>query len=55
VGHSEVDEVGSRYDGRVITVNVSHTDNFTADRTAALLIVGGRMWSVTYSGVRKRL
>jgi len=50
VGHSEVDEVGPRYDGRVITVNVPHYDNFPVNRTAGLLIEGDRLYTVNYTG-----
>lgn len=50
VGHSEVDEVNSRYGDRVVTVNVRHYDNYPADRSAALLIEKDKLYSVTYSG-----
>ena len=50
VGHSEVDEVGLRYNGRVVTVNVAHYDNFPVNRTAGLLIENNRLYTVNYTG-----
>ena len=50
VGHSEVDEIDWRYDGRVIAVNVRHYNNFPQNRTAGILIEGNHIYSVTYSG-----
>ncbi len=50
VGHSEVNEVDWRYDGRVIAVNVRHYDNYPEDQTAGLLIENGKYYSVSYSG-----
>jgi hypothetical protein len=50
VGHSEVDEIDWRYDGRVVAVNVRHHDNFPQNRTAGILIEGNHIYSVTYSG-----
>ena len=50
VGHSEVDDVEWRYDGRVIAVNVKHRKNYPLDKTAGLLIEKDNIYSVTYSG-----
>jgi hypothetical protein len=50
VGHSEVDDIDWRYDGRVVAVNVRHYDNYKENRTAGLLIEGNNVYSVTYSG-----
>lgn len=50
VGHSEVDEIDWRYDGRVIAVNVRHYRNFGSNRSAALLIENGLYYSVNYTG-----
>ncbi len=50
VGHSEVDDVEWRYDGRVIAVNVKHHKNYPLDKTAGLLIEKNNIYSVTYSG-----
>ena len=50
VGHSEVDEIDWRYDGRVIAVNVRHYKNLNDNRTAALLIENGKYYSVNYTG-----
>lgn len=50
VGHSEVEEIDWRYDGRVIAVNVRHYKNYDKDRTAGLLIEGDKFYSVNYSG-----
>lgn len=55
VGHSEVDEIDWRYDGRVIAVNVKHSVNFKKDHTAGVLIEGDNIYSVTYSGVKVKL
>ena len=55
VGHSEVEEVAPRYDGRVITVNVRHYDNYPVNRTAGLLIEGENLYTVNYTGSRMRL
>ncbi len=52
VGHTEVDEVDWRYDGRVVAVNVRHYKNYTKDATAGLLIEGDKFYAVTYSGKR---
>ena len=52
VGHSEVDEIDWRYDGRVIAVNVRHNRNLYENRTAALLIENGQYYSVNYTGDR---
>lgn len=50
VGHSEVDEIDRRYEGRVIAVNVRHYDNYPKDRTAGLLIEEDKLFSTSYSG-----
>ncbi|MBB4037679.1 hypothetical protein GGR21_003600 [Dysgonomonas hofstadii] len=50
VGHSEVDEIDWRYDGRVVAVNVRHYDNFPKNHTAGILIEGNNIYSITYSG-----
>lgn len=50
VGHSEVDDVEWRYDGRVIAVNVKHRKNYPSNKTAGLLIEKDNIYSVTYSG-----
>ncbi len=55
VGHSEVEEIDWRYNGRVIAVNVKHYDNFPQNRTAGILIEGNQIYSVTYSGIKKLL
>ncbi len=52
VGHSEVDEIDWRFDGRVIAVNVRHYRNLKENRTAALLIENGQYYSVNYTGDR---
>lgn len=52
VGHSEIDEVESRYDGRVIAVNVKHGRNFSKNRSGALLIENKAFYAVDYEGVR---
>ena len=52
VGHSEVDEIDWRFDGRVIAVNVRHYRNLYENRTAALLIEDGQYYSVNYTGDR---
>lgn len=50
VGHTEVDEVEWRHDGRVIAVNVRHYKNYDNNRTAGLLIENGNYYSVNYTG-----
>lgn len=50
VGHSRVEEIDWRYDGRVIAVNVRHHRNFEPNRTAGLLIEDGKYYSVNYTG-----
>lgn len=55
IGHSEVDEVESRYDGRVIAVNVKHGDNFPANRSGAVLLKGKKLYVVDYEGNRTRI
>ena len=50
VGHSEVDEIDWRYDGRVIAVNVRHYRNFEKNKTAGLLIENDLYYSVNYTG-----
>lgn len=50
VGHSEVDEIDWRYNGRVIAVNVRHYKSLEKNRTAALLIENGQYYSVNYTG-----
>lgn len=55
VGHTEVDEVDWRYDGRVIAVNVHHSDNLKRNGTAGILIEGEDIFSVTYSGDKIKL
>lgn len=50
VGHTEVDEVDWRYNGRVIAVNVRHHKNFEKNRSAGLLIEGDNYYSVNYTG-----
>lgn len=55
VGHSEVDEIDWRYNGRVIAVNVRHYRNLYENRTAALLIESGKYYSVNYTGDKELL
>lgn len=55
VGHTRVEEIDWRYDGRVIAVNVRHHRNFEPNRTAALLIENGKYYSVNYTGDRELL
>lgn len=55
VGHSEVDEIDWRYDGRVVAVNVRHYNNYEKNGTAGLLIEENRIYSVTYSGEKRML
>ena len=55
VGHSEVDQIDWRYDGRVIAVNVRHYGNFDKNRTAALLIENGQYYSINYTGDKVKL
>lgn len=50
VGHTEVDEVEWRHDGRVVAVNVRHYVNFKENRSAGLLIEGDKFYSVNYEG-----
>ena len=50
VGHTRVEEIDWRYDGRVIAVNVRHHRNFGPNRSAALLIENGLYYSVNYTG-----
>lgn len=50
VGHTEVDEVEWRYNGRVIAVNVRHHKNYNDNRTAGLLIEGNKFHAVNYTG-----
>ncbi len=50
VGHTEVPEVAWRYDGRVVAINVAHATNYPKDGTAGVLMEGGNIYSVTYSG-----
>ena len=50
VGHSEVEEIDWRYDGRVIAVNVRHYNNFPKNSTAGILIEGDNIYSVNYTG-----
>lgn len=50
VGHTEVDEVEWRHDGRVIAVNVRHYNNLGENRTAGLLIEDEKYYSVNYTG-----
>ncbi|WP_158602501.1 metallophosphoesterase [Proteiniphilum sp. X52] len=55
VGHTEVDEVDWRYNGRVIAVNVRHYRNFGKHRTAGLLIEGDNYFTVNYTGDKVKL
>lgn len=55
VGHTEVDEIDWRYNGRVIAVNVSHRKNFVSNRSAGLLIEGDKYYSVNYTGEKELL
>jgi hypothetical protein len=56
VGHSEVDQVGLRYNGRVVAINVKHAVNLPANRSAGLLIdPGGVLWAVNYHGAKTLL
>lgn len=55
VGHTRVEEIDWRYDGRVIAVNVRHHRNIGPNRSAALLIEDGKYYSVNYSGDRALL
>ena len=50
VGHTEVDEIEWRHDGRVIAVNVRHYRNYPENRSAALLIEGDKFHVVNYTG-----
>lgn len=55
VGHSEVDNVDWRYNGRIVGVNVRHYNNYLNNKTAGLLIEGEKLYSVTYSGEKVQL
>ena len=55
IGHSEIEEVEERYDGRVIAVNVDHDENYEENRTAALLIENGEFFAVGYDGRRRHI
>jgi hypothetical protein len=55
VGHSEVDEVGWRYGGRVVAINVDHEENYEKRRSAGILIEGDDIYSVDYYGKRSTL
>jgi len=50
VGHSEVDDIELRYNGKVIAVNVRHYNNYKADKSAGLLIIRNNIYVVNYSG-----
>lgn len=50
VGHTEVEEVEWRYEGRVIAVNVRHYNNFKDNRSAGLLIEDDKYFAVNYTG-----
>lgn len=55
IGHTEVNEIDWRYNGRVIAVNVRHHKNFENNRTAGLLIEGDNYYSINYTGDKVQL
>lgn len=52
IGHSEVDEVESRYGGKVVAVNTPHYNNYPKNGTGGVLIRGDKIYSVNYRGER---
>lgn len=55
VGHSEVDNVEYRYNGKVIAVNVRHYKNLHQNSSAGLLIEKKKLFSVDYRGNKSLL
>lgn len=55
VGHTEIDEIDWRYNGKIIPINVRHYRNFEKNRSAGLLIEGNNYFSVNYTGDKTQL